>query len=80
MKRAVRSCSPDAWYACLVAMNKREDTVRIKTTMLYDVCRCHQEREGQISRDLVVRENGRRTIVQRQQLWDLVQAHGEICE
>lgn len=80
MKRAVRSCSPDNWYLVLVAMNKREEQVKVRTSALFDVCRCHQEREKTLSRDLIIREQGRKTLVRRQQLWDLVQEHGGICQ
>lgn len=75
----IKRCSQDSWHACLEAMNLQKPQVKMKTVAVEDVARCHRERGGDVSRDLVVRPGKRHAIVDRQRLWELVQAHGQIC-
>lgn len=80
MERAKRSCSADSWHACLVAMNKDIEEVVVEAGALLEVLECHRRKGGSLSRDLIVKESGRRAQVRRYLLWDLVQEHGKICE
>lgn len=79
-ERVAPRCSAEAWHECLVAMNQNKDEVLVSTAALEDVVLCHRRKGGQVSRDLIVRDGRRSCAVRRQQLWDLIQAHGKICE
>lgn len=79
MEKPQRSCSAEAWHACLIAMNKNTDEVRVKASALAEVVHCHQRHGGSVSRDLVLRQKRRNYVVRRHLLWDLVQAHGEMA-
>lgn len=75
----VLSCSEDSWHVCLIAMNEQKPSVNVNRSAIEDVIRCHQSRGGGISRDLVIRPGRARVVLDRARLWDLVQAHGELC-
>lgn len=80
MERPLRSCSADSWRDCLIAMNKQDEEVVVKTKPLTEVLECHRRKGGHASRDMIVKEGSNRCTVRRNLLWELVQAHGKLCE
>lgn len=81
MERKAPRCSPDHWRELLVAMNKSDDEVAVSSAALEDVLECHARKGSSFPvQALVIKTTRSTATVRRNQLWDLVQQHGAICE